>query len=247
METDSELVAENVVVYQFSSNGGNDVIQGFNKRDLIDIKNGSLRSAAVTLTAFNDTYHNSNGYIHVTALAGDDYIYGGAGNDWIDVNGKNVVAEGGLGHDYIFAADIEGGTLSGGKGNDTLWAYSDDNSSNTNMVIQYAVGDGRDLVIGYQEDYKIQITTGDVTSVSVRNDDTIIKIGGGSIWLKDYTDAVTLVDANGDAIEVPDELRDILDDDFPAENYSAGKFEPTDYNSLAQENNYLAYNSEKDK
>ena len=337
METDSELVAENVVVYQFSSNGGNDVIQGFNERDLIDIKNGSLRSAvadgdkvrltfsssgsvvledaigktinyqyisggelveestvvsaAVTLTAFNDTYHNSNGYIHVTALAGDDYINtggvfttidggagrdsirasfdpdkipagntdialsvnGGAGNDWIQVTGKNVVAEGGLGHDYIFAADIEGGTLSGGKGNDTLWAYSDDNSSNTNLVIQYAVGDGRDLVIGYQEDYKIQITTGDVTSISVRNDDTIIKIGGGSIWLKDYTDAVTLVDANGDAIEVPDELGDILDDDLfmkfearladiaeiPAENYSAGKFEPTDYTSLAQDDNFV--------
>ncbi|MBR0061683.1 MAG: hypothetical protein IJP68_09430, partial [Selenomonadaceae bacterium] len=72
-----------------------------------------------------------------------------------------------------------------------------------NALIQYADGDGNDTVWGRVDDdgtmnYKLQITGAKYTSM-VSGDDVIIKVGNGSIRLKDATAAVDAnsIDING--------------------------------------------------
>ena len=82
---------------------------------------------------------------------GNDTINGGAGNDTVSGGFGNDSLLGGLGNDELFgAADadkINGGggndTVSGGGGNDTISA------SSGNDVIVYGLGDGRDLITGF--------------------------------------------------------------------------------------------------
>ena len=275
VNSDGELVEDSTIVSNYKILSAQNDAYYYNGSYMM-IDGGAGNDSIDVTEAYNVTVNGGSGrdYIRVGGDEEKDLAYdgdsddvlisvnGGAGNDSLYINYvKNIVVDGGIGHDFINLNDMENATISAGRGNDTIYAWSSKPESSffAGVTYQYTSGDGRDLIFGYEDDQQIQIISGTVSKVMTKNDDTVIKIGGGSITLKDYTADVNLIDANGDAIEY--ESEDLLDDDLfmkfearladiaeiPAENYSAGKFEPTDYTSLAQENNYLAYNSEKDK
>ena len=104
---------------------------------------------------------------------GKDTIYGGSGNDSILGNA---------------AAD----TLIGGKGNDTL------NGGKGNDVFVYTKGDGNDIIIDYTtKQDKIKLTSGTINSSSLKGSDVILKIGSGSITIKNGKNkSITVVDSN---------------------------------------------------
>ena len=111
--------------------------------------------------------------INITGSAKNNYLVGGAGKDIID---------GGKGND----------TLRGGKGADVLTGGSGSD------VFVYAEGDGTDAITDYVsgEDI-IKLTSGEVKSYSVKNNDAIFKIGSGAITLKGAgLSAVSVLDAD---------------------------------------------------
>ena len=84
-------------------------------------------------------------------------------------------------------------TLNGGKGNDNL------KGGNGKDVFVYANGDGNDVITDYTANYdKIKLTSGSITSSSLSGNDVILKIGTGSIKLKNAKNKnITVTDSNG--------------------------------------------------
>ena len=127
-------------------------------------------------------------------------IHGGKGNDTIsfradgckDEFGGILSINGGEGNDSIYFEDFSRSTviIVGGKGNDTVRL--------SNGIYQYAAGDGDDTISDYISDTfetwsggyskisggKIQITSGKYSTLE-SGDDVIIKVGDGSITVKD--------------------------------------------------------------
>ena len=156
--------------------------------------------------AGNDTLDNYGSNVTIDGGAGRDDIYngysasevsivGGAGNDYITNIAANVEIDGGAGHDYINLSyttsnskyyRAENDTIRGGKGNDTI----NNTSGGSGNVYQYASGDGRDVITGFSAKDTIQITSGSISSTSVSGNNTILKIGSGSITLLNYTGEV---------------------------------------------------------
>ena len=137
-------------------------------------------------------------------------IDGGSGNDYIDNGGSNSTINGGAGDDSIgnkYNCDnsyIIGGvgndfiinngnltTISGGKDNDTIGngyefmnnyivKYDDDHGEN--VLFQYSLGDGNDVIYGFRADSTIQIA-GSSYSTKKSGDDIIVTVGKGKISL----------------------------------------------------------------
>ena len=112
-----------------------------------------------------------------------DTIYGGAGND--SILGNN-------GNDKLFG-DAGADTLSGGKGNDTL------TGGNGNDVFVYANNDGNDVITDYTaKQDKIRITSGSISSSSLKGSDVVLKTGSGSITVKNGKNkSITVIDSKG--------------------------------------------------
>lgn len=104
-------------------------------------------------------------------------IDGGKGNDFITCYGLNVSINGGAGNDSLTGGNYS--TITGGKGNDVI-----DISLADEVVIKYASGDGKDTVENFDSDDVLHITKGSY-SVSTNGDDVVVKVGKGSITLKD--------------------------------------------------------------
>ena len=111
-----------------------------------------------------------------------DTIYGSAGNDYILGNAGDDSISGG--------ADAD--TLIGGKGNDTLIG-----GTGADTFI-YASGDGNDVIKDYTAGQdKIKLTSGTITNSSIKGSDVMLKIGSGSLTLKNAKGkAITITDAN---------------------------------------------------
>ena len=132
-------------------------------------------------TSGNDSIKNEMDY------GGDEWSKGAnvtikalAGNDSIDNYSWNVSISAGAGNDSIENWVGDNVTISGGAGNDkiSLHSYADNN------LIQYASGDGNDTVYGFSNDDTLNITKGTYTTTKSGND-FIVKVGKGSITLKD--------------------------------------------------------------
>ena len=110
-----------------------------------------------------------------------DTIYGGAGNDSVF---------GGAGTDKLYG-DNGADTLNGGKGNDTL------TGGNGNDVFVYTNGDGNDIIADYTaKQDKIKLTSGTISSSSLKGSDVILKIDSGSITIKNGKNkSITVVDS----------------------------------------------------
>ena len=116
----------------------------------------------------------------------------GGGSDTIDSSyGENLTIDAGEGNDSIEVLG-ENYYIRGGKGNDSVNLRNKSNS--TEYVYEYALGDGDDVV---SRDAFISLIDGatiDYTLIS--GSDLILKIGEGSITVKDYV-------GSGDDIEIP--------------------------------------------
>ena len=114
-------------------------------------------------------------------VATKNTIYGGAGNDSVF---------GGAGTDKLYG-DNGADTLNGGKGNDTL------TGGNGNDVFVYANGDGNDVITDYTvKQDKIKLTSGTISSSSLKGSDVILKIGSGSITIKNGKNkSITVIDS----------------------------------------------------
>ena len=88
-------------------------------------------------------------------------INAGAGNDSINVWEWNEV------------------TVRGGTGDDTITGTGE------GKVIEYASGDGNDVILGYDDDDIIRLVDGADYTTQRSDDDAIISVGSGSILLKD--------------------------------------------------------------
>lgn len=214
---------------------GGHYVEGGNGDDLI--------SYALTIYGGtgNDTIYSSNSYVnggYVEGGEGDDLltggktILGGAGNDTI-TSGNNsmkyVYADGGTGNDSIsYIATVNGGT-----GDDTLDHIN---------LLQYANGDGNDLIIGSRP--TLQIFSGTIDPIKrIDGSDLSMRIGDSSIKIRDYINrnyeqTPTLLNAEGNSIANPfatilgsDNAEYIANDEVTF--VSAGGGNDTIYNSVS--------------
>ena len=130
-----------------------------NDLDDAEIYNDEI-NAAVNGTDDNDVIENEAGGVTIRAGKGDDYIYSSTSeminDDW----------------GYV--------TIDGGEGNDTI--ELDYNGEN---VIEYALGDGNDVILGITEEDMIHILDDTEHSTMIIGDDVIVNVGSGSMRLVD--------------------------------------------------------------
>ena len=182
--------ARNVTI---NAGAGNDEIDNRGSRVTIlggagndDIEN---KGSYVTIDAGdgNDEIDNESSYVSISGGKGNDdienegsnvTITGGDGADTIENEGSKVSISGDAGNDEI---DSEGFnvTISGGKGDDVI--IFEKNSRNN--VIEYAKGDGNDVIYNFDASNRLNITGGTYTRATVGND-VILSIGKNSITLK---------------------------------------------------------------
>ena len=185
------------------SNSGNNVsISGVEGND--SIYNGSGANY-VTLDggAGNDSLYNFQGnFAYIIGGQGTDSIYnkswystinGGSGNDIIvnyDVGHKTSI-NGGDGNDIVSLSGINFGeiTITGGNGNDTIYTESLA-SSNYGILYLYNSGDGNDVIYGFTDNDTLKISG--TSSTLTSGNDTTVKVGNGSIVLKNYKKAGSL-------------------------------------------------------
>lgn len=227
-------------VYEYATGGGKDLIIGYGSTDTLQITSGKLKtvnvkgmdvtfnigSGSVTLQdAAGKTINflNSSGNLTSTVYSGiwegtanaDTFsnsssnilLKGLGGNDTITNYAATVTINGGAGHDTITLDKSKNVTVIGGAGNDTI-----NSSSTSGVVYQYAGGDGKDLITGFNKKDTIQVTSGTVKSVKTSSGNTIITIGSGTITLEKYTSAVTLVDKSNNKISVSSQVLDLFED-----------------------------------
>ena len=180
------------------------------------IVNNTVTGEEIVGGVLNDNIRNSGSNAYINAGGGADYVYnsgdgseivGGAGNDTLYNSGDNAVLDGGADNDYInnSGTDVslnggagddaiensgDGSTIVAGKGNDTI-------TLNAGSLIQYANGDGNDVIYGYDETSTIQITSGS-PKVGAVGLDVVITVSSGTITLKDAIGkTVNYINASG--------------------------------------------------
>lgn len=120
-------------------------------------------------------------------------IFGEDGNDSIYSNYTDATIDAGNGNDYIQVS--YNSTIIGGKGDDTI-----DVVSNEAQFIQYNAGDGNDVITQFGSNDTLAIND-DIISGSLKDNEAIIKIGTGSITLKNIEDTKIKILNNGKLIE----------------------------------------------
>ena len=165
-------------------------------------------------------------------------IKGGKNNDTVFVHGKNVTVTSGSGADFIENWDDNvgrsddgngkakifagagndsvlnygsGATINAGTGNDTITFRSHIRDgiiySSKENVVQYANGDGKDTIFGFSSTDTLKITGAKYTRSTVGND-VVLKVGKGSITLKDAANTTinidgTLAGGNSNNVSIP--------------------------------------------
>ena len=126
-------------------------------------------------------------------------VEAGAGDDVINDAGINSVIDGGAGNDRI---SLTGGGLSsvltviGGLGDDTI--YGDISAH----IYQYKQGDGNDTIFGFNPNDTLYVSTGSIGDASISGEDVVLKIGSGTVNLKDAkAQPIKLKNSSGTVIE----------------------------------------------
>ncbi|MBR2180148.1 MAG: hypothetical protein IJ862_07135 [Selenomonadaceae bacterium] len=191
---------------------GNDNVWNFSQNTIINLGAGNDFAANDYWIQSNVVINGEDGNDILMSSSSYTTINGGSGKDTIYSNKDKILTNGGADNDVIIsghwgpeiiyhdtyteekesldiaatildtsegAINISKGTIKGGKGNDTI-AISSKSSMN---VVQYANGDGNDVVYGYTSMDTIHITSGNYTT-QISGDDVIINVGTGSVKLK---------------------------------------------------------------
>ena len=171
-------------------------------KSLSEIATFKLRE--VNGTAANDSLTNRDSNVVVNGLAGDDtienysqdaVITGGAGNDSILSRAENVTIEGGAGNDVIENRSYT--RMLDYNGNFKYWLGYD------NVVFNYAAGDGKDTILGFNSTSTLNISGGSY-STQASGDDVLVKVGNGSVLLKNANGTtlnIETVSAGNDTVE----------------------------------------------
>ena len=159
--------AGNDVIYNYY--GQSVTINAGDGDDVIDNNHGA--NVTIDGGAGNDFIDNSS-------LSWNVKIDGGDGNDSIHNYGSDsVTIDGGDGNDSIENCDGDSVTIDGGKGDDTInLLYG------TTNLIQYASGDGNDIIQGFKLADTLSISGGSYSSAKSGND-VILTVGDGKISL----------------------------------------------------------------
>ena len=206
--TFKEFNAENHIVVK-SDNTYNRYMNGKTFNDLNkgnDYAN-ERSDVAVNGTKSNDFAYLTGNNITLNSGKGDDYIVGnalntsqinsGEGKDTLNIGySTSNTIDAGAGNDSISVQYDYHSTIIGGAGNDTITFGT---MRDPGTVIEYASGDGKDLIENYSSDITIALTgNAAITKSKVKKDDVILTIGKGSITLKDMKDKpITIMDSNG--------------------------------------------------
>ena len=171
------------------------------------INSGS--NVTIDALAGNDIISNSGAKVTIAGGAGNDSvdnfgkkvsISGGAGNDDLNNYGSKVTLNAGDGNDIIRNQDGDDGhgsevSISGGKGNDSIYNYDGEyitiaggvgndfiSNNGTNVVFNYASGDGNDKISGFNATSTLSIAGGNFsTTKSSKN--IIVTVGKGKVTL----------------------------------------------------------------
>ena len=182
--------------------GNNVSVNGGDGKDYIY---NYVNSNYVTLNgdSGNDKIYNYGANALVSGNDEDDYIYNG-------IKAANSTLNGGEGNDSIRNAGAADVLIIGGPGNDSLYSTGNNVTINGgigddivrvnagNHLMQYAEGDGNDTIFGYKTKDTINITSGSITSHTVKGNDVILYISTGSITLKNTKNKkITIADSDG--------------------------------------------------
>ncbi|MBR1730251.1 MAG: hypothetical protein IJ728_12100 [Selenomonadaceae bacterium] len=168
----------------------NTLISGTSYGD--SIKNESV-AGGVTIESGsgNDTVANYAARVTIKSGVGNDSIYNyanytridaGDGSDTIRAYGNYISVNAGVGNDYISSSSFDNGsTYEGGLGNDTIYMPSSEGDD----TLKYSNGDGDDFIQYYQSFHAINIASGSINNVTGSGNDVVLKVGSGSMTLKD--------------------------------------------------------------
>ena len=149
-----------------------------------DIIYNNTNSSYVTLNggAGSDTLRNYSSYVLINGDDDNDYIYnsakatnstlnGGSGNNKIrNAGAADVLITSGAGDDYI-CSNGKNVTINAGAGDDTINLLN-----SANNIIQYAEGDGKDVIYGYKSNDTVQLTSGSVAYTMLYGSDFVLVI-----------------------------------------------------------------------
>lgn len=182
---------------EISNTGDNVTIDAGEGNDSIDNigSNVSIYSGdgADTITnrgtnATNITINSGNGDDSISNLKSNVTITSGSGDDTIYNDGSNVLIDSGTGNDSIH------------------------NRAGSNITFNYRNGDGNDTIDGLKEFPTINISGGSYSSLT-SGDDVILKIGDGSITLRNAKGAtLTVIGTYKPDTTPPDNPRDDSED-----------------------------------
>ena len=167
------------------------------------IINNNLSNKAVNGTSSADSITNYGSKVTIKAGKGNDSISnyggskvsinGGAGNDKIFGYGSDVTINGGTGNDSI-EIRTSFAPINGDAGDDSISLRSD---SEDNLIC-YASGDGNDTIWGFKATDTLKISGGTYSTQESGND-VIVKVGNGTITLKDAYATTDKIRINGKA------------------------------------------------
>ena len=194
--------ADNAVIF-----GGNGADRIDNTKDNVVINceagNDSTFGGGVNTTVNGDAGNDRLEFWGITPV-----IDGGAGNDKIFTHTKGAVIIGGIGNDLIENWDDNVGKFDDGDGKDIILMGAGNDSlrnfgsgstinagkgsdhislvgSSGNNLIQYAAGDGKDKIFGFNETDTLQVGDGKGTySTKKSGNNVVVTVGKGSITLQ---------------------------------------------------------------
>jgi trimeric autotransporter adhesin len=142
------------------SSNADDQIFGFETNDVI---NGMAGSDILSGMGGNDSIFGGDGDDLIAGDVGDDLLDGGQGDDYFNGGEGHDVMLGAAGNDWLL--DEEGNDIFvGGQGNDSLR----DDSTSSNDVYKYALGDGQDVIADFGGFDRIELGSGiNASNVSV--------------------------------------------------------------------------------
>ena len=188
---DSSVTAESAVANLFEGGDGNDTIFSYHSyhptllggegNDRIIVNKGHMNyidggnGNDTILGVTTDTQDSSD-----WAMGGYATIFGGNGNDYIDpFYTNNSTIDGGEGNDTINMMGANS-TITGGEGDDKISLGTADS---VNVRINYADGDGNDLIQGFTENDTLNISGAQYASLK-NGSDIILMVGDGRLTLK---------------------------------------------------------------
>ena len=163
--------------------------------------NDIISSVSRNQESFNTFIDAGNGNNHINVSGDYDYdekyvysnsnatVLGGNDSDTIGIfDAANVSINSGDGDDLIGASlsgytNIGVATINAGAGSDTIYGYDRGDGNLFRIVYQYSSGDGNDFIYYFSDNDKLQIA-GDFSTLE-NNRDIVIKVGDGTITLKD--------------------------------------------------------------